>query len=220
MGLRRVRKDWVTFTFSFSISLSNEYSGLISLKIDWFDLLDVQGTFRSLLQHQSSKASILWCSAFFMVKFSQPYVITGKTIALTIQTFVSRVMSLFFNILGLTLLSCWEAIIFELVASVTIHSDFRAQEEEVCHYVHLFPFYLPWSNGASCHDISFFLILFLNWLFYSLPSSSSRGSLVPLHFLPLEWYHPCIWGWWHFSHLSWFQLVTHPAGISHDVLRV
>ena len=83
------------WSFSFSISPSNKYSGLISLKIDSFDLLAVQGTFRSLLQHHSSKASILWHSAFFKVQLSEPYVTTGKTIALTICTFVSRVMSLF-----------------------------------------------------------------------------------------------------------------------------
>ena len=88
------------WSFSFSISPSSEYSGLISLKIDWFDLLAVQGTFRSLLQHHSSKASILWHSAFFMVQFSQLYVTTGKTIPSTIQTFVGRVMSLLFNTLS------------------------------------------------------------------------------------------------------------------------
>ena len=82
------------WNFSFSISTSNKYSGLISFKIDWFHLLGVQGTLRSLLQHHSSKASILWCSAFLMVQLSQPYVTTGKIIALTIWTFVSRVMSL------------------------------------------------------------------------------------------------------------------------------
>ena len=82
------------WSFSFSISPSNEYSGLISLKIDWFDLLAVQGIFRSLLQHHSSKASILWLSAFLTVQPSQLYMTTGKTIALTIQTFVGRVMSL------------------------------------------------------------------------------------------------------------------------------
>ena len=86
------------WSFSFSISPSNEYSGLISFKIDWFDLLAVQGTLKSLLQHHSSKASILWHSAFFMVQLSHPYMTTGKTIALTRQTFVSRVMSLLFNI--------------------------------------------------------------------------------------------------------------------------
>ena len=84
------------WSFSFSIDPSNEYSGLISLRIDWFGLT-VQGTLKSLLQHHSSKASILWCSAFFMVQLTQPYVTTGKTIALTIQTFVSKVMSLLFS---------------------------------------------------------------------------------------------------------------------------
>ena len=88
------------WSFSFSISSSSEYSRLISLKLDWFDLLAVQGTFRSLPQHCSSEASILWCSAVFMVQFSQPYMTTRKTAALTIQTFVGRVMSLFFNTLS------------------------------------------------------------------------------------------------------------------------
>ena len=87
------------WSFNFSFSPSSEYSELISLKIDWFDLLVVQGTFRSLLQHHSSKASILWRSAFFTVQLLQPYVTTGKIIALTIQTFVGRVMSLLFNTL-------------------------------------------------------------------------------------------------------------------------
>ena len=81
----------------FSISPSNESSGLISFRIDWFDLLAVQGTLKSLLQHHSLKASILQCSAFFMVQLSHPYVTTGKTIALTIQTVVGKVMSLLFD---------------------------------------------------------------------------------------------------------------------------
>ena len=90
-------KHW---SFSFSISPSNEYSGLISFWIDWFDLLAVQGTLKSLLQHRSSKAAILWCSAFFMVQLSYPYMTTGKNIALTIWTFVGKVMSLLFNMLS------------------------------------------------------------------------------------------------------------------------
>ena len=86
--------------FSFSVSPSNEYSGLISFRIDWFDLLDVHGTLKSLLQYQSSKASILCCSAFFMVQLSHPYVTTGKTIALTKWTFVGKIMCLPFNMLS------------------------------------------------------------------------------------------------------------------------
>ena len=86
------------WSFSFNISLSNEHSGLISFRMDWLDLLAVQGTLKSLLQHYSSKASILWCSAFFTVQLSHTYVTTGKTIALTRWTFGDRVMSLLFNI--------------------------------------------------------------------------------------------------------------------------
>ena len=90
-------KDW---SFSFSISSSNGYSGLISFRMDWLDLLAVQGTLKSLLQHHSSKASILWHPAFFIVQLSHPYMTTGKTIALTRRTFVGKVMSLLFNMLS------------------------------------------------------------------------------------------------------------------------
>ena len=90
----RWRKYW---SFSFSISPSTDYSGLISFRVDWFDLLAVQGTLKSLHQHHSSKASILWSPVFFLVQFSHPYMTTGKTIALTIQTFIREVMSLILN---------------------------------------------------------------------------------------------------------------------------
>ena len=97
-------KHW---SFSFSICLSNEYSGLISFRMYWLDLFAVQGTLKSLLQHHSSKASVLWCSAFFTVKLSHPYMTTGKTIALMRWTFVGKVMSLLFNMLSRFLwLSC------------------------------------------------------------------------------------------------------------------
>jgi len=88
------------WSFSFSISPSNEYSGLLSFRIDWFDLLAVQGTLKSLLQHHSSKASIFWRSAFFIVQLSHPYMTTGKTIALTRWMFVIKVKSLLFNMLS------------------------------------------------------------------------------------------------------------------------
>ena len=96
-ALLKCPKYW---SFSFSISPSNGYSGLISPRIDWFDLLAIQVTLKSLLQHHSLKASVLWCSAFFMVQLSHPYMTTGKTIALTMQTFISKVMSLLFNMLS------------------------------------------------------------------------------------------------------------------------
>ena len=95
-------KDW---SFSFNISPSNEYSGLISFRMDWLDLLAVQGTPKNLLQHHSSKASILRCSVFFIVQLSHPYTTTGKTIALTRQTFVGKVMSLLFNTLSRLVIS-------------------------------------------------------------------------------------------------------------------
>ena len=90
-------KHW---SFNFSISLSNEHPGLISFRMDWLDLLAVQGTLKSLLQHHSSKASVLWCSAFFMVELTHPYMTTGKTVSLTRWTFVGKVMSLLFNLLS------------------------------------------------------------------------------------------------------------------------
>ena len=96
-----LRIRWPEYwSFSFSISPSNEYSGLISFRMDWFDLLAVQGTLKSLLQHHSSKASILYCSVFFMIQLSHPYMTTGKTIALTRRTFVGKEISLLFNMLS------------------------------------------------------------------------------------------------------------------------
>ena len=88
------------WSFSFSISPSSEHPGLISFRMDWLDLLEVQGTLKSILQHHSSKASIFWCSAFFTVQLSHPYMTTGKTIALTRWTFVGKVMPLLFNVLS------------------------------------------------------------------------------------------------------------------------
>ena len=104
-GTRVFSKESVLLTpkhwsFSFTISPSNEHLELISFRMDWLDLLEVQGTLKSLLQHHSSKASILWCSAFSIVQFSHPYMTTGKTIALTRQNFVSKVMSLLLNMLS------------------------------------------------------------------------------------------------------------------------
>ena len=96
-----LRIRWLKYwSFSFSIRPCNEYSGLISFRINWFDLLAVQGTLKSLLQHHGSKESILWCSVFFTVQLSHPYMTTGKTIALTRQTFVGKVMSQLYNTLS------------------------------------------------------------------------------------------------------------------------
>ena len=94
------------WSFSFNISTSSEYSGLISFRMDWLELLAVQGTLKNLLQHHSSKASILWCSTFFIVQLSHLYMTTGKTITLTRQTFVGKVMSLLFNMLSRLVIAC------------------------------------------------------------------------------------------------------------------
>ena len=138
-------------SFSFSISPSNEYSGLISFKTDWVDLLAFQGTLKSLLQHHNSKASVLRCSAFFIVQLSYPYMITGKTIALTRWTFVCKVMSLLFNMLSRLVIAFLprSKCLFHVMVAVTICSDFGPQENKVCHCFHCFPTYLPWSSPTG-----------------------------------------------------------------------
>ena len=132
------------WSFSFNISPSNEHSGLIFFRMDWLDLLAVQGTLKSLLQHHSSKASILLHSAFFIVQLSHIYMTTGKTIALTRWTFVGKVMSLFFNMLStfvITFLPRSKCLNF--MAAVTICSHFGAPQNKVSHYFHCFPIYFP-----------------------------------------------------------------------------
>ena len=133
------------WSFSFSISPSNEHPELISFRKDWLDLLAVQGTLKSLLQCHSSKASILQCSAFFIIQLSHPYMTTGKTIALTRRTFVGKVMSLLFNMLSrlvITFLPRKQAS-FNFMAAITICSDFGAPQSKVSDCFHYFPMYLP-----------------------------------------------------------------------------
>ena len=170
-----LRIRWPKYgSFSFSISPFNEYSGLISFRMDWLDLLAVQGTLKSLLQHHSSKATILLYSAFFRVQLLHPYMTTGKIIALTRWTIVGKVMSLLFNILSRLvttflprnkcLLISWlrstSAVIFEppKIMSLTVSID-----------------QMPWCSFFECWVLS--------QLFHSPLSLSSRGFLVPLHFL-------------------------------------
>ena len=123
-----VRIRWPKYwSFSFSISPSNEYSGLISFRMDWFDLLAVQGTLKSLLQHHSSKASILWHSAFFIVQLSHPCMTTGKTVALARRIFVGKIMSLLFNMLSRLVITFLQGVMsFNFMTAVTICSDFGA----------------------------------------------------------------------------------------------
>ena len=135
------------WSFSFSISPSNEHPGLISLRMDWLDLLAVQGTLKSLLQHHSSKASIFRHSAFFTVQLSHPYMTTGTTIALTRRTFFGKVVSLLFNMLSrlvITFLSRSKCLLLtDFMAAITICSDFGAPQNKVGHCFHCFPIYFP-----------------------------------------------------------------------------
>ena len=152
--------------------------------MDWFYLLEVQGTLKSLLQHHSQKALILRLSAFFVVQLSHPYITTGKTKVLTRQTSVGKVMSLLFNMLSklvITFIPRTKHLNF--MAVVTIYSDFGAQENKVSLFLlfpHLFAMkwcdWMSWSQFSECWALS--------QLFYSPLSLSSRGSLVLLHFLP------------------------------------
>ena len=182
----------------------------VDLKIDWFDLLAVQETLKSLLQDHSSKASILQRSAFFIVQLSQSSVTTGKTIALTMWIFVSKVAPLLFN----TLSSLWQPSYQEALA-FCFHgcSGLRAQGERVCH---CFP-----SSPSICHEVlgpDAMITFFLMFSFKLAFSLSSFKRFFSSCFLPFEWYRLQIWGCWYFSRQSWFQLALHPCSISHDVL--
>ena len=133
------------WSFSFSISPSNEHPGLISFRMDWLDLLAVQGTLKSLLQHQSSKASIIWPSAFFTVQLSHPYMTTGKTIALTRQTFVGKVMSLLLDMLSRLVITFLPRSKHLLISWLQSPSAviLEPPQNKVCHCFHCFPVYLP-----------------------------------------------------------------------------
>ena len=132
------------WTFSFSINPSNEYSGLISFRMDLFDLIAVQGTLKSLLQHHSSKASILQHSAFFMVQLSHPYMTTGKTIALTRWTFNGKVMSLFCNTLSRLVIAFLPRSEHLLISGLQSPSAMILEPKKIaCHCFRCFPIYLP-----------------------------------------------------------------------------
>ena len=152
-----LRIRWPKYwSFSFNISPSNEHPGLISFRMDWLDLLAVQGTLKSLLQHHNSKASIIWHSAFFIVQLSHSYMTTGKTIPLTIHTLVGKAMSLLFNMLSrlaLTFLPRSKHLLISwLQSSCTVILEPRKIKPATVSTVsHLF----PWSDGTGCHDPRF-----------------------------------------------------------------
>ena len=158
-----LRSRWPKFwSFSFGISPSNEHPGLICFRMAWLDLLAVQGTLKSLLQHHSSKASILQCSAFFTVQLSHPYMTTGKATALTKQTFVSKVMSLLFNMLSRLVITFLPRSRCLLISWLQWPSAviLEPPQNKVCYCFHCFPIYLPWSDETRCHDLSFLNVEF------------------------------------------------------------
>ena len=148
------------WSFTCSISPSNDYSGMISLRIDRFDLLAVQGTLKRLLQYHTSKAPVLRCSACFLVQLSHPHMTTGKTIALTIWNCFSKVMTLIFNMLSkifIAFLPRSKCILISWLQSL-VYSDFGAQENNICPCFNFSPFYLPWSYETRCPDIIFLVV--------------------------------------------------------------
>ena len=174
------------WSFSFSISPSNEHPGLISFRMDWLDLLAVQGILKSLPQHHSSKASILWCSAFFTVQLSHPYMTTGKTIALTRWTFVGKVMSLLFNMLSRLIIIFLPRSKHLLISQLQSPSSVILEPKEIksdtvstvslsiCHEV----------MGPDAMILVFWMLSFKPTFSLSSFTFIKRGSLVPLHSLP------------------------------------
>ena len=142
------------WSFSFSIGSSNEYPGLISFKMDWLALLAVQGTLESLLQHRSSKTSVPQHSAFFMVQLSHPYMTTGKTITLTRQTFVGKVMALLSRLV-LTFLPRSKRLLISWLQSLSAVILEPPPEIKSVTVSIFFPIYVPWSDGTRCHYLSF-----------------------------------------------------------------
>ena len=137
--------------------------------MDWFDLPEVQETLKSLLQHHSSKPSIFHCLAFFIEQLSHPYITTGKNIPLTIWTFVSKVMSLLFNMLSklvIAFLPRSKRLSVSWLQSPSAVILEPPHQNKVCHCFYCFPIYLPWSDGTRRHDLHFYLFIFIYFLFY------------------------------------------------------
>ena len=185
---------------------------LISFRIDWFDLPAVQGTLKSLLQHHNLKASVLWHSALFVVRLSHLYMTAEKTIALTLQIFVSQVMSLLFNTLSRFVLAILPRskchLIFWLQSLSTLILEYKKMKSDtVSIYFPSVQHEVVWSD----------VLTFVFWMLSCKPAfSHSSIMLIQRLFsltscLWLEWYHLHVWGCWYFSQQSWFQLVSHPA---------
>ena len=150
-----------------------------------------------------------------MVQLSHSYMTARKTIALTVWTFVSKVISLLFNMLSRFVIACLPGskhlLISWLQSASTVILEPKKIKSATVFIPTPHPIYLLWSDRTRCHDLSFLNVEFQASFLTSLLSPSSRSSLVPLHFLPLGWYDLHIWDCWYFSHQSWFQLMIHPA---------
>ena len=182
---------------------------MLSSRIDWFDLLAVQGTLNSLLQHHSSKASILQHSAFFMAQLSHPYMTTGNTIALTIWTFVSQVILLLFNTLSNFVTT------FLPMNNRLLISWLPSASAVILEPKKIKPVTVSIFSCSICRELMGpDAMIFVFWMLSFKPDFSfvfSKRLFVLLPFLPLGWYHLRIWRYWYFSQQSWFQLVFHLA---------
>ena len=201
---------WAKFwSFNFSISHSNEYSGLISFRIDWLDLLAVQGSLRSLLQHHISKASVPWYSAFFIVQLSHPYMTMGKTIALTRWNLVGKVMSLLFNMLSrlviVFLLRSKRLLISWLQSTSAVNLEPKKIKSDTVSTV----------SPSICHEVMGPDVMILVFWMLSFKPTFSLSSFTFIKRFLFTFYHKRgvmhIWGYWYFSRQSWFQLALHPA---------
>ena len=183
---------------------------MISYSIDCLDLLAVQGILKSLLQHHSSKVSILWRLAFFIVQLSHPYMTTGKTIALTRWTFVDQIMSLVFSMLSRLFTDLLPRSKCLFISWLQSPSAVILEPKKIKFVT------VSIISPSICHAMmGLDAMIFVLWMLGSEPtfslSSHFRGSLFALCFLPWGWYHLHIWGYWYFSWKSWFQLVLHTA---------
>ena len=198
------RKHW---SFSFNVSPSDGYSELISFRIDWFDFLAVQGTLKSLLQHHSSKASILQCSALFIVQHWHSYLTTRKTIALTKWTFIGKVMSLLFHMLVflshcsgrdgsrlvITFLPRSKGLLISWLQSPSV-VILEPPKNKVCH---CFPIYFPRSDGTRCHELSFLNVelsaSFFTLLFHFHQEALNSSSLSAIRVVSSAYLRLLIW---------------------------
>ena len=198
--------------FQFSISPSNEHPGLISFRMDWLDLLAVQGTLKNLIQHHSSKASLLRCSDFFVVQLSHPYMTTGKTRALTWRTFVGKVMSLPFNKLSrliITFLPRSKCLLISWLQSpsAAILEPQKIKSDTVSTV----------SPSISHDSMGRDAMILVFWMLSFKPTFSlSAFTFIKRLFISsslsaIGWCHLHTWRYWYFSRKSWFQLVLHPA---------